>query len=384
MHKVIYRKIRVTCPFCSLHCTDLRLSFDENRLEDFSPACAVGEAGFRHAIISHSNEQTAKFFDEKTLRTTRGLLLEANQLMVVLSGNLDNETISAAVRLARQYSAILVCEEDNTGSMFGLAIQAAGLLTCTLGELNDLSMIILYGLNPALSYPRLSEFLGGNHTTRTLHLAPLDQLEDLRWLRFANSDPRVGIPDMYAEYITHIETASSGFIVFGSDWVKKGLPYTTELLLWLKELNRKKHWYGLYLPPGTNSKGIVDVLLSETGYPGNMRFTPNGIEYSPRLWRADRIIQQGVSDLCLLVGQPHSISEETSNELTHIRTILIDPEEPEWKPRIFLPSTLAGVDSPGWVQRLDGVPVDLNPILPSRRPSIKDLLRALTYEDLLI
>lgn len=374
-------KKRSTCPFCSLHCADLRLSFDGGRLAGFAPDCVLGESGFRRAAAGLSAEQPAKSPLETALRTARTWLRDARQPLVVLSGCLDGEAVSAAVRLAKQYSAILACDEDLTGSVLGLSMQAAGFLTGTLGDLRSLSLVVLCGVDPARTHPRLGEFLGQDLATRALRLEPPDLLEALRWLRLAGSGAGENLPAMFAEVTARIETAPSGLVVFGPEWLKAGQPFTTELLLWLKDLNGEKHWYALYLAPAPNSTGVVEVLLSETGYPGNLRFGSEGVDYSPRLWRAERLIQQGGADLCLLVGQPDSFSEKTLTRLSQGRTILLDPDQPAWNPPVWLPSALTGVDSPGQVQRLDGVPVDLQPFLPSQRPLMKDLLLELTHED---
>jgi len=368
----------VTCSFCSLLCNDLHLSFNGGRLVAFTPACSLGEAGFRHAAASSAFEKTTNSPIETSLRTTRKWLQEARQPLVVLSGNLDIDAVSAAVRLAEQYSAILACDEDCTGSVLGLSMQAAGLLNGTLGDLRDQSQVVLCGVNPACTHPRLDEFLGRDLTTDSLFLDPPEPLEALRWLRLAGLDAAESIPVRFAEAATCIGAAPSGLMVFGPEWLKAGQPFTTELLLWLKHLNNKKHWYAIYLAPAPNSIGVVETLLSETGYPGNLRFSQGQVDFSPRLWRAERIIQLGDTDLCLLAGQPGTFSEKTLAMLSQGRTILLDPDQPAWHPPVWLPSARFGVEVPSWFQRLDGVPAELQSVLPGRHSLMKDLLLELT------
>ena len=374
-------KERVTCPFCSLHCTDLHLSLAGGRLADFTPACSLGEAGFRRATAGPSVAQPAKSFLETALRTARTWLREARQPLVVLSGDLDDEAVLAAVRLAKQYSAILTCDEDCTGSVLGLSMQAAGLLTGTLADMRSQSLVVLCGVDPARTHPRLGEFLSRELAADSLFLDPPDPLEALRWLRLAGLEAAENIPAVFAESAARIGAAPSGLVIFGPEWLKSGQPFTTELLLWLKDLNQENHWYALYLAPASNSIGVVEALLSQTGFPGNLRFGLEGVDYSPQLWRAERLIQQGNADLCLLAGQPGSFSEETLTRLSHGRTILLDPDQPAWTSPVWLPAALTGVDSSGQVKRLDGVPVELLPVLPGSRPPLKDLLIELTHEE---
>ena len=374
-------KKKFTCPFCSLFCNDLHFTFDGSRLVTFSPPCSLGEAGFRRAAASLPFKGTANSLIETSLRTARAWLREARQPLVVLSGHLDIAAVSSALRLAKYSSAILACDEDCTGSVLGLSMQAAGLLTATLGDLRNQSQVVLCGVNPACTHPRLGEFLGRDLGTASLLLDPPDTLEALRWLRLAGSDGAENIPARFAEPAVRIETASSGLVVFGSEWLNVGIPITTELLLWLKDLARQKRWFGLYLPPAPNSIGVVEAFMAQTGFPGNLRFGRNKVDYSPRLWRAEQIIQQGDMDLCILAGQPGSFSEKTLAFLSHARTILLDPDQPVWNPPVWLPTARIGVEVPGRFQRLDGVPVELQPVLPGHHPLIQDLLLELVHEE---
>ena len=366
----------VTCPFCSLLCNDLQLTFDGDCLADFSPACSLGETGFRLAVAESAFEEPVHSGFETSLRAAMTWLNEARQPLVVLSGNLDNEAISTAVQLAKQYSAILTCDEDCSGSVLGLSVQTTGLLTDTLRDLRGQSLVVLCGVNHAQSHPRLGEMLGRDLESDSLPFNPSEPLEAIRWLRVANDNTTEPIPARFAAITARIKAADSGVVVFGLEWLKTGRPFTTELLLWLKGLNRVKHWYGLYLAPDPNTTGLI-----ETGFPGNLRFGQGKTEFSPRMWRAESIILQGGSDLYILVGQPVSFSEKTLRLLSQGRTILLDSEMPAWNPPIWLPTSRIGVGCPGRFLRLDGVPVELQPVLPSRQLLMKDLLLKLAHEE---
>lgn len=370
-----------TCPFCSLLCNDLRLIFDEGSLAAFSPACSLGESGFRRAVAGLIYEETTQVVLETSMRTARTWLREARKPLVLIAGTVDGEAISAAVRLAKRFSAILVCDEDWSGSGLGLSAQKAGLLTDTLRDLRSQSLVVLCGVDPARTHPRLGELLKRDLLTDVLVLDPPDPLEAVRWLRVANSGiTGCSIPTWYAGANARIQAASSGLVIFGLDWLKAGSPFTTELLLWLNDINGQKHWYALYLAPAPNSAGVVETLLSETGFPGNLRFGLGETNFSPHTWRAENLIQQGGADLYILAGQPRSISEKALRLLSRSRTILLDAERPDWNPPIWLPSSRAGVTGSGNFQRLDGVPVELQAVLPSQRLPMKDLLLELTDE----
>ena len=371
---------KVTCPFCSLHCSDLQLSVDGDRLLAITPACALGESGFRLSLTNLFSQPQSELESASALDTARDWLYEARLPLVVLSGIPENDAIITAVDLAKKFSAVLTCDEDCTGSIFGLAAQSTGFLTSTLGEMHNHSLVVLCGVDPARTHPRLGEVLEWDSTDLILRLDPANPLTAVRWLRLACAGKGEPLPSPYAELAARFESARSGLVIFGPEWLAAGQTLTTELQLWLRDLNRKNRWYSLYLAPAPNSNGVVEALLSITGHPGNMHFRPDGVDYSPAIWQAERLIQQGSIDLWLLVGEPDSFTEETLNLLTQVRTILISPNLPEWKPSIWIPCAQAGIDSAGLFQRMDGVPAGLRPVLPSQRASMKDLLIKLTEE----
>jgi formylmethanofuran dehydrogenase subunit B len=363
-------EIRTTCPFCSLFCSDLRLTFDGGRLVGLEPVCALAEAGYRSMTARKTHGQAFR----KDLELVRLWLAEARQPLIVLSGDVEQEAATAALKLARKYSAILTCDEDLTGSYLSLAMQTAGILTGTLGDMKDQDLVILCGVQPEKTHPRLGEILRYSMSSRVLTFDTTDPLEAIRWLRLSCVEPMHEIPSIYTEVVNRVRSSPSGLIVFGPEWVKSSLTFTTELLLWVKELNQLKQWYAAYLPPSINSTGVVETLLEETGYPGNLRFGSADVGYSPYLWRTERLIQEGSIDLCILLGSPALISEETISSLKHYRMVQFGQSQPHGEMGIWIQVARTGVDAPGWVHRLDGVPVDLLPILPRYLPLMKDIL----------
>jgi formylmethanofuran dehydrogenase subunit B len=372
---------RATCPFCSLHCAGLHLSFHGDQLQAFEPGCALGATGFQHAAFDLSARDPSQKSTLDSLCMARAWLEEARQPLVVLSGDLDSESVEAALQLARKYTAILTCEEDWSGSLLDLSAKAGGLLSGTLGDLQILSLVILCGVAPAQTHPRLGDFLKRDLESCTLRIEPAWLLEGLRWLRLAGQGQIEDLLQVYSGLFVQVEAAPSGLVVFGPDLLAMGWAFMTEFLLWLRDLNRRKPWYALYLPPASNSTGVVDMLMARTGFPGNLRFTSRGTDCSPRLWQAEQVINRGWADLCLLAGLPVSFSEETLHHLSQGRTILLGSDRPAWGAPIWLPAARAGVDSIGQVQRLDGVPVLLHACLPGKRQPMKELLLELAGEE---
>jgi formylmethanofuran dehydrogenase subunit B len=309
----------------------------------------------------------------QALTWTRGSMRK----LVVLCSDLYQEAVESAVQFARKQNAILVCEEDFSGSILSLAMKQAGLLSATLGEMKQVvQQIVCCTKNFSDSLPRFADFLGHQLLNQAVYLPAEHTLETFQRLRL-KQEP---LPEGLHEINQKIQTADCGLVLFNKDWLGEDPQITTELLLWLSELNAGKRWYGLAIPPAANSPGIVESLLSLTGYPGNIRFQPDGVHYDPRAICLRRLLQNSQIDICYFLGTPQFISNENYRQLEKLPTIVLGPSLPKWKSAIWLPTAQAGIDCTGTTLRLDGVPVTFEPITSNHRQTIEDLLREINRE----
>jgi len=298
---------------------------------------------------------------------------------VVLSADAPNEAVESSLLLAQRYDALLAVE-DETDSLLSLAMKTAGYLSGTLGDMHDTQVVLLCGVEPKLTHPRLGEFLGADLLKNTLFLNPPDPFAAIRWLRLGLADPRQPLPKKLEAILAGTRSASTGVVFFGQPWLQAGQPLADELLLWLRDLNRRGRWYSHYLSPGVNSPGVTETLLASAGYVSAVRLgVPASVSPLPHM-QAAQLIESGFPDLCLLVGQPRSFSEHTLARLRRMKSILLDPQPPAWKPSLWLPVARAGIDAPGSMLRLDGLPLRLEPIVRSTRPSIQATLTELAQE----
>jgi formylmethanofuran dehydrogenase subunit B len=368
------QELRTTCPFCSLHCADLRLSLDGGRLARFSPPCRRARRLYADTLAGLP-EGDLPPRAAASLRAARRLLQTAHQLLVVLSNDTDNLAVESAIRFSKHFSATLTCENE-ANTILSLGMKMTGLLTSTLGEARSVDQVVLCDVQPERSHPRLGEFIGKELLAKALHLHAADPFEALRWLRLGMAEKGEHVPALYADHVSRIRGAPSGVVFFGLGWLKPGFPLTTELLLWLRDLNRTGRWYAHYLSPGSNDLGVTETLLSLTGYSSCMRFRQGEVDFSLPKGEAEKLILTDTPDLCLLVGQPTSFSPQVFNRLKETSTILLDAHQPSWKPRLWLPVAKAGVDTGGMMQRLDGVPVTLTPVAAQKRQRVQDILEA--------
>jgi formylmethanofuran dehydrogenase subunit B len=304
---------------------------------------------------------------------TRG----STRKLVILCSDLHQEAVESAVQFARKQKAILVCEEDFSGSILNLAMKQAGLLSATMGEIKQaVKQIICCAKSFPDSLPRIADFLGQLLTDQAIYLPAEHTLEILQRLRLKQESLPEGLREIYPK----IQTAECGLVFFDKDWLGENLQITTEFLLWLSELNTGKHWYGLTIPPAANSLGITESLLVLTGYPGNRCFQPDGVHYDPRTNYLSRLLQNSQIDICYFLGTPQLLSNEDQRQLEKFPTIVLGPFLPEWKSAIWLPTAQAGIDCAGTTLRLDGVPVAFEPITANHRQTIEDLLRVINRE----
>lgn len=369
------KDLRATCPFCSLHCADLRLSIDEGRLTHLSPQCELGLRNYARVLRSivgggEYSIPTNQFTQALTI------LESARRLLVVLSADAPDDSVEGALRISRKYHGVLSVEDEVLNNL-NISMQEVGGLAATLGELKDIETVFMCTPELNHTHSRLAEFLGTNAIVYSIVSTPSDSFQATRWLRLALADEKLEAPEKYRKIIDAMRIASTGVVFIDSSFLQAGEPTEREFLLWLRDLNRCGRWYGQYLPSGANSVGVAETLLSTGGIADGLFSGEDFEEISPRCWKASKLIKNGWMDACLFVGNPHTLVENLAAHLQGVKTILVDPMPPSWKSAVWLPAAQAGVDAAGSMARLDGVPLLLEQFVESGRPSIQMLLDGL-------
>jgi len=364
--------LRATCPFCSLHCADLRLSIDEGRLTRLSPQCEFGMRNYTRVLRSIA---VGDEYSIPTNQFTQALTIleSARRLLVVLSADVPDVAVEGALRIVRKYHGVLSVEDETLNNL-NISMKEVGGFSATLGELKEVEMVFICGAEPKHSHPRLAEFLSRCAIDNSLIISPLESFETIRQLRLVLADETPEVPQKYRKTMDAMRSASTGVIFVDSSFLQAGEPTARELLLWLRDLNRCGRWYGQYLPIGANSVVVAETLLSTGGIAGGLFSGEDFEEISPRCWKTSKLINDGWMDACLFVGNPSTLVENFAIRLQGVNTILIDPIQPSWKPAVWLPVTQVGVDAAGSMARLDGVPLLLEQFVESGRPTIQTLL----------
>ena len=151
----------------------------------------------------------------KSIQRLVSLLDSARRLLVVLSADIPNEAVESSLLLAKKYGALLAVE-DETGHLLSGAMQTAGYLTGTLGDAHNAQAVLLCGVDPGHTHPRLGDFLGADLWKNAISLNPPDPFAALRWLRLGWSDPSQPVPKKLETILAHTRSASSGIVFFGA------------------------------------------------------------------------------------------------------------------------------------------------------------------------
>jgi formylmethanofuran dehydrogenase subunit B len=370
-----------TCPFCSLHCDDLRLDMKPGHVVACTPVCGRAAAGYEKKPGGlRPLTALGKSLDRlSALRTAAAWLDNACQPLVVLAGDVDLETARASIRLARSRSAILTLDDRNAASSLSLAMKSAGLLSGTLGELRARAgqLVLLGGLDLEQDQPRFWSFLTADQKASAIHIDAPDPLDTIRHLRLTLRPKSQASRETLTRAAQKINAAPSGAVLIGEAWLQSGTPLLTELLLWLADLNADACWYGFPVIPESNRFGLAETLLTETGYPGNVRYLHGRAQYAPLELQVETLVRGGLVDAVILVGSWPGPEASWLAGLAQAKSIQVSPEPPEGRRDLWFPSARAGVDAAGGMLRLDGVPVRLQPVLASQRPLAAELLAGL-------
>ncbi|HEU5322178.1 MAG TPA: formylmethanofuran dehydrogenase subunit B, partial [Methylomirabilota bacterium] len=147
-----------TCTFCGCVCDDMHLTVEGGRITRARNACVLGKAWF----LEHRDEGRPPALVDGAPATTEAAVEAAARLLAgarypVVYG-LSDTTVEAqrvAVEIADRLGACLDTTTSVCHGPSGIAFQAVGEATCTLGEIkNRADLLVFWGGNPAESHPR--------------------------------------------------------------------------------------------------------------------------------------------------------------------------------------------------------------------------------------
>jgi formylmethanofuran dehydrogenase subunit B len=144
----------------------------------------------------------------------------------------------------------------------------------------------------------------------------------------------------------------------------------------VRDLSRDRHVVTLGLRGDGNARGAEDVLAWQTGFPKAVSFARGYPRANPGELGAAALLERGEVDAALVV------TSDPLEELPGLRELPMVVVDVRATPtaaaaRVAFAAAADGIEVPGTVHRMDGVPVPLRAPLPGERPSVEDVLAAI-------
>jgi formylmethanofuran dehydrogenase subunit B len=326
----------MTCAGCGCVCDDGR-------------TCALGDAWFsldERPPLARAGGREVSLDD--ALDAAAAILREARAPLVYGLGGTSIEAQRRAVALAETLGAVV-----DAGASAG-AFQAIGSSTATFGEIRDRAeLVVAWRADPVITHPRLLE---------RLRVKSLVVVDSTRTATAEQAETFIEVDDDFealwelragrAPLAERLREAGHVTFIYGA------LDELTALALFelVRDLARERHAVTLGLRPG-NARGAEDVLAWQTGFPGPVSFA-RGFPREASGYEADAVLA--------VAADPPSLDAPT---------VVVDPRASAAADVVIAPAA-DGIEVPGTVHRMDGVPLNLNPVRPdlSSRPSVAEVL----------
>lgn len=418
-HRFLMPPTLTTCTACGSSCDDIRLEVDgDGRVTRAANACEKGIEWFdlpsASGPVAEIDGKEATL-DEAIARAAE-ILSEARLPLVAGFQHAAVEVIQAGVALADRLGGVFDWTARPTDAAKTLALQQAGQVTASLGEVAQRAdMIVVWGGDLVNSHPRHFErylleptspwikgredrhlFAIDHHHTDTFDIADEGfciaegaNYESLVALRAA-----VGGIDLDNDIVhgqtgvtraqwdalaARMKSAKYGAVVYAGPLGHEceSLVALTKLMADLTEHTR---WVALAAGGPGNHAGAASVLAWQTGYPLGVSFAKGYPEYGPGEWTSDGLLTRRAADAALVVSDDlAAISSQARQHLESIPTVVF-----EWRDTTTLQgATVAirtarpGVECAGTTQRADGVMLPMRAARSTDRPTAEVVLAAI-------
>jgi formylmethanofuran dehydrogenase subunit B len=367
-----------TCMGCGCVCDDIEVTPD-----GIVRTCPLGDRWFaermgdRPAIALVGGREVSL---EEAAGAAAAILREARAPLVCGLGEASCEAQRRAVALAEAVGAVI-----DVGAATE-AYAAIGASTATFGEIRDRAeIVVLWRADPVVTHPRLLERLRLDSarlvvadTERTataeaggtfVELGADGEFEALWALRaLVTGAPLARGPSpALVDLAARLGGARHVAFIHGTLDQRSALA----LLSLVRDLARDRHAVALGLRGDGNARGAEDVLAWQTGFAAPVDFGRGFPRAAPP---AAELLARGEVDAALVVGAgaPVRLSRD-------LPTVVIDARAgaPAESARVAFAAAADGIEVPGTVHRMDGVPLPLRAPVASERPSIEDVLAAI-------
>jgi formylmethanofuran dehydrogenase subunit B len=331
------------------------------------------------------------------------ILRQARAPLVYGLGQTSCEAQRRAVALAEAIGAVI----DPAGAgAANLAFPAIGSSTATFGEIRDRAeLVVAWRADPVVTNPRLLGRLRLDRAARGSRalvvidaqraataeeadaFVELDASRDFEALwalrALVTGAPldrdRIGdLPlDALDELAERIGGARHVAVIHGALDDLGALALSSLV----RDLARDRHAVTLGLRGDGNARGAEDVLAWQTGFPAAVSFARGYPRAGPGELSATALLERGDVDAALVVAYDaiEHLPPAAADRLRGLPTVAVDVRATATSQaaRVAFAPAADGIEVPGTVHRMDGVPVPLRAPQAGQRPGVEDVLAAI-------
>jgi formylmethanofuran dehydrogenase subunit B len=391
-----------TCAGCGLVCDDITAVVGEDGgLERVIRTCPLGDAWFaehagQSAPVARVGGREASL--DEALDEAAAILGRARAPLVYGLGRTTCEAQRVVVGLADAIGAVIDPSGPVLDGAAGLAFQARGASTATLGDVRDRAeIVVIWRADPATTHPRLFERLRlpgegrelvvvDERRTATAEQADtfvevgVDREVEALWtMRALVQEDEVAdeVDPALRALAERLRGCRNGAILHHV----RGHVAALGLYALVRDLCRSTHVVSVTLRHEPNAAGAEDVLAWQTGYSSAVSLATGHPRAQPGELSATAVLARGDADAALVVGSDplDHLPPAAAERLRAIPVVSVDARDTATaaEARVAFTTAAYGVHRPGVVHRLDGVPVPLRAPLRSERPSDEDVLQAI-------
>jgi formylmethanofuran dehydrogenase subunit B len=395
-----------TCAGCGCACDDIEVTVAEGRLAGVTRTCPRGdiwfaERGGDRPPVARIDGRAVRL--DEAVDAAAAILSQARAPLVCGLGETSCEAQRRAVALAEAIGAVV---DAAGGGAADLAYQAIGSSTATFGEIRDRAeLVVAWRADPAVTNPRLLGRLRLDRAARGQRaLVVVDAL------RTATAEDADAFIELDAAHDFQALSALRALVAgapLDRDRIEQlpldGLDELAERLFGarhvaliygavdeigalalfslVRDLSRDRHAVTLGLRGEGNARGAEDVLAWQTGFPAAVSFARGYPRANPGELSAAALLERGEVDAALVVASDllEHLSAAAADRLRELPTVVIDARATATSQaaRVAFATAADGIEVPGTVHRMDGVPIPLRAPLATERPGVEEVLAAI-------
>jgi formylmethanofuran dehydrogenase subunit B len=377
-----------TCAGCGCTCDDIEVTVADGRIAGLTRTCPLGDRWFAERAGDRpppASVDGSAVTVEEAVDAAAAILRDARAPLVYGLGQTSCEAQRRAVALAEAAGAVVDTASGGAGIS---AYQALGSSTATFGEIRDRAeLVVLWRADPAVTHPRLLGRLRLDRRARgsralvvvdAQQTATADEADafialdaahdfDALWALRAMAGRAALDRDRIAELplddigrlAERLRGARHAAVIHGAVDELAALA----LASLVRDLSRDRHAVTLGLRADGNARGADDVLAWQTGFPAAVSFARGHPFANPGELSAAGLLERGEVDAALVVASDPlaHLPPTAADRLRALPLVVVDARATATSQtaRVAFTAAADGIEVPGTVHRMDGVPVPL-------------------------